>query len=618
MDNDPSLNDDPQSDANEGSDTEGIQENTDEDQKEDTEIEGALDSLSGTGEQPEQLGDEAHGAGLGGSNERNQEAQNSEVTEHQDQAYQRTESVPQQSAGNGEDVENQATSTDPEGRPDPNVKTDSADRSRRQSKDQRASEHLDEDRQLGDAMEEWSRKLEAMNATEDEKQEPLGQDSSDLQYVHEDQAADQQTLGPAQPNQATAASQLQIQDEDEELLNPEDQGFDDMELEEPSQSLPQPPTLEMTQSGQDSTRDSTNTAALTAAEVRKTSQLEQSESQQPAVDTLAAGEPLSLKLEEADIDAEQQSALDKQLLSWQTSDKESLSPSAAWSSYLSLTRPASFTLTEQLRLILEPTQATRLQGDYRSGKRLNMKRLIPYIASEFTKDKIWKRRTRPSDRAYQVLVALDDSKSMADPSMVHLTLQAVALVTSALERLEVGQVAVESFGQQVKVLHDFDAGQVDGKRILEGLTFSQNRTDYGLLLKSALDRFTQARLTAPPSSNGELWQLMLIISDGSMDNFESVRATLRQATQNKVFVVFIIVDSTRNQSGAVQGSTDQSILDRRFARVGNNPTTGQLEIQDARYMDLFPFDYYVVIREAQGLPEVLCRTLKQFFEMVCI
>ncbi len=59
-------------------------------------------------------------------------------------------------------------------------------------------------------------------------------------------------------------------------------------------------------------------------------------------------------------------------------------------------------LTEQLRLILEPTKATRLAGEYRSGKRLAMRKVIAYIASHFRKDKIWLRRTRPDQRTYQV------------------------------------------------------------------------------------------------------------------------------------------------------------------------------------------------------------------------
>lgn len=58
-------------------------------------------------------------------------------------------------------------------------------------------------------------------------------------------------------------------------------------------------------------------------------------------------------------------------------------------------------LAEGLRLILEPTRASRLAGEFRSGKRLNMRRVIAYIASHFRKDKIWLRRTRPDQRTYQ-------------------------------------------------------------------------------------------------------------------------------------------------------------------------------------------------------------------------
>jgi len=34
-------------------------------------------------------------------------------------------------------------------------------------------------------------------------------------------------------------------------------------------------------------------------------------------------------------------------------------------------------------LILEPQIATKMAGDFRSGKRINIKKIIPYIASNF-------------------------------------------------------------------------------------------------------------------------------------------------------------------------------------------------------------------------------------------
>lgn len=55
-----------------------------------------------------------------------------------------------------------------------------------------------------------------------------------------------------------------------------------------------------------------------------------------------------------------------------------------------------------------------LRGDYRTGKRLNMRKVIPYIASQFRKDKIWLRRTKPSKREYHICLAVDDSSSMVD------------------------------------------------------------------------------------------------------------------------------------------------------------------------------------------------------------
>lgn len=85
-----------------------------------------------------------------------------------------------------------------------------------------------------------------------------------------------------------------------------------------------------------------------------------------------------------------------------------------WHDLESKTLSLSQELCEQLRLILEPTQAARLKGDYKTGKRLNMRKVIPYIASGFRKDKIWLRRTQPSKREYQILLALDDSSSMLD------------------------------------------------------------------------------------------------------------------------------------------------------------------------------------------------------------
>lgn len=72
-----------------------------------------------------------------------------------------------------------------------------------------------------------------------------------------------------------------------------------------------------------------------------------------------------------------------------------------WGRCEALTAGLSSDLAEQLRLVLEPQLASKMAGEYRSGKRISMKRVIAYIASHFRKDKIWLRRTRPDKRKYQ-------------------------------------------------------------------------------------------------------------------------------------------------------------------------------------------------------------------------
>ena len=84
--------------------------------------------------------------------------------------------------------------------------------------------------------------------------------------------------------------------------------------------------------------------------------------------------------------------------------------------------------------------------------------VIPYIASHFRRDKIWLRRTKPNKRNYQVVIAVDDSRSMSEGKCGKVAIEALVTVCRAMSQLEVGQFAVASFGKKgnVRVLHDFD------------------------------------------------------------------------------------------------------------------------------------------------------------------
>ena len=305
--------------------------------------------------------------------------------------------------------------------------------------------------------------------------------------------------------------------------------------------------------------------------------------------------------------------LENQLIEWQRLGQPSHGTEALWRMYSSLTHEMAWSLCELLRLILEPTRATRLRGDYRTGKRLNMKKIIPYIASEFTKDKIWLRRTHPSQREYQVLIALDDSKSMAESHSEHLAFQTLALVTKALTRLEAGDVAVASFGEKVQMLHSFDThtfNDSDGTRIIGNFAFNQTSTDVLLLMETSLQILAEAREKHATGSAAasELWQLEIIISDGVCAHHEKLRSTLRRAREQRVLVVFVILDTLHQRPGT---STDdiekQSILELKEVRT---------DLTWRPYLETFPFEYYIVLRSVDALPDVLAATLRQFFERI--
>ncbi|RKO92682.1 hypothetical protein BDK51DRAFT_4187, partial [Blyttiomyces helicus] len=297
--------------------------------------------------------------------------------------------------------------------------------------------------------------------------------------------------------------------------------------------------------------------------------------------------------------------LEQSVIAWRESGQDPAEAQELWRTYSTLTRDLSFELCEQLRLILEPTLATKLKGDYRTGKRLNMRKVIPYIASQFKKDKIWLRRTKPSKRTYQIMIAIDDSRSMAEAHSIQLAYESLCLITKALAQLEAGDLSVVSFGEDIRLLHPFDRPFSDeaGADVIRRFTFGQERTHVRNMMESTLGILEHARSSAGGGST-DLWQLQLIISDGICEDHEAVRALVRRAAEERIMVVFIVLD-TRPEKDSIVKMTNVT--------YGTDRATGKPTLQLSRYMDTFPYTYYVVLREVEKLPEVLSDTLRQFF-----
>lgn len=521
---------------------------------------------------------------------------------------QRRRQAPQPSGSSKEQAMQDQTSQAND--PSTNSEEVAADAQREEELAEAAAARPSAERSLGDTAREWMRRLEAIrDATEDRTDQDQGKEAAEgaeIEYADDaERDIEMQAAGAAEEEQAQKAGR---QADESQMVD----NFQALEVDEATQDIPP----EMLRSHRIPGERDTDDTGLPDVEMGVESNRERFNNLEDM--DLPAREPSpDLEVEDA--------TLHQQLQHWYEDGRSSLPPEEVWRLYETLTRDLSFSLTESLRLVLEPTLANRLKGDYRTGKRLNMKKIIPYIASDFTKDKIWLRRTRPSAREYQILLAVDDSRSMSDARAVHLAYQTLAMVTQSLTRLEAGQVSVARFAQTVDFVHSFDDGPVSesaGSKIIDAFTFAQRSTDVRKLLEKSLQRLAEARESRRGGA-ADLWQMEIIISDGICQDMADLRALLRKATEQKVMIVFIVVDSLHQQpasgtstpKGPAPAAGKNSILNMNSVSYVRGKD-GALELKMERYLDQFPFDYYMVLRDVSALPDVLSETLRQFFERV--
>lgn len=330
---------------------------------------------------------------------------------------------------------------------------------------------------------------------------------------------------------------------------------------------------------------------------------------------------ISLRGSNTEADGKNQSAtnlmerIDSELGRKVAGDYDSIDTDRLTSLWLDCTRSTSHLMHElcqQLQIVLQPTKMSKYKGDYKSGKRLNMRKIISYIASNYRKDKIWLRRTKPNKRTYNIQLAVDNSSSMSENNCRQMTYQSLALLASSLSRIEAGSLSVVSFGEQVKCIHDFGQPYMDaiGAQWLRELRFNETKTSYEQLLRQACSSFArQAQVSQSrqsSSSHQTVSQLLIIISDGRnvSSEEESVKNHLRQLKSMGVLTLFVIIDDLSRNSG-------NSIIDVKRC-VG----FGGAELQVVKYMELFPFPFYVLLRQLETMPSVLGDALRQWFELV--
>lgn len=451
-------------------------------------------------------------------------------------------------------------------------------------------------KQLGDSLKEYHKRRQEINeateAEDDEKAHDAANQRPD-EFEHLDGAnteSDTQALGHANQDQIQSINdEKAIEDDASDMEDPADSDVE-MNLDEGGagdDNADHAPLEEIKENEEPQQEKNTRGAFIGERNLNP-------ESATTLTDALKGNEDDELE--------ELMEEIDTETLQEQSTPPRSVEDSRLlWRDSEIATAELSARLSEQLRLILEPTLATKLRGDYKTGKRLNMKRIIPYIASQFKKDKIWLRRTKPSKRQYQIMVALDDSKSMSESKCVKLAFDSLCLVSKTLTQLESGGLSIVKFGETIKEVHSFDQqfSNDAGAKSFQWFGFQETKTDIKKLVAESIKIFERAR----PLNSGDQWQLEIVISDGLCENHETVQRLVRRARENRIMLVFVIIDGINNNESIMDMSQVKYVPDQM----------GNMQLKIDRYLDTFPFEFYVVVHDISELPEMLSTILRQFF-----
>jgi midasin len=295
---------------------------------------------------------------------------------------------------------------------------------------------------------------------------------------------------------------------------------------------------------------------------------------------------------------------DQEMEDTQAETKKVIHPSAfllesqslkSWNAVCDSVSSLSAYLCEQLRIVMEPTKASKFKGDFKTGKKLNMRRIISFIASQYRNDKIWMRRTKPSKRQYRILLSIDDSTSMTVGNAGWMALHSLAMISQALNLLDAGEIGVVRFGTDAQVVVPFGKTMDEtlGSALLNEFTFSQEQTDLAKLL------YLSHQLMSIDHGKGSIFnKLHLILSDGVCQDHERLFSLL--ATSDPTcLTVFIILDN--------RAETD-SIMNMKTVEFESD------KVVFKHYMETFPFEYFVIVKDLNALPDLLCTVLKQFVE----
>ncbi|UKK01110.2 hypothetical protein MACK_001923 [Theileria orientalis] len=242
-------------------------------------------------------------------------------------------------------------------------------------------------------------------------------------------------------------------------------------------------------------------------------------------------------------------------------------------------------LLSQLRIILEYNYVNSLKGYYKHGKRISIKKLMIFIATNYQRDKIWLKRLKPQKRDYFIQLAIDNTKSMS--TIARISIQTIVVIYEAIHKLNIGTLNVIKFGAYTPEIILNNINTRYNGRWMSRLSFDEeSKFSY----ETGLIQLFQFILSQPnfiASKN----KILIIISDGKF-NKNKVRKYLINIINHNIVPLLVVLDPQNSIT------TMKHIIN----------TDGRIVIEN--YLDNFPFPYYSIISNINNLPNILSDLLR--------
>lgn len=187
-----------------------------------------------------------------------------------------------------------------------------------------------------------------------------------------------------------------------------------------------------------------------------------------------------------------------------------------------------------------------------------MKKVISFIASNYRNDKIWLRRTLPSKRDYKILIAIDDSLSMKEANLGFFSLEASVALGEALQRLEVGKVAVARIRDRLELVQSFEDNYSSERaaHIVSAFDFKHcGKTSADTSMANFVSDANKLLDIQNTSNSGLSCPFVIVLSDGRF-NKDNVRRYMREAKEKRYLYIFVVLDKKAEGVSLKKGQPD--------------------------------------------------------------